>query len=71
MAPTIVPLLIWIPLKAPLDKHNDELHFSHQVAHVWMIDSSVKLGISLFSKDQFFILLCKLMKLLKTHTTYC
>lgn len=71
MAPTMVLLLIWIPLKAPLDKHNDELHFSHQATHVWMIDSSVKLRICLSSKNQFFILLCKPMKLLKTLITYC
>ena len=33
-------LLIWIPLKAPLDKHNDGLHFSCQAIHVCVIDSS-------------------------------
>lgn len=71
MTPTAVLLLIWLPLKAPLDKHNDELHFSHQTTHVWMIDSSAELGICLFSKNQFFILLYKPMKLLKTHTIYC
>lgn len=69
MTPVMMPLLIWIPLKAPLDKHNDELYFSCQATHVWMIDSSVKLRIYLFSKDQFFSLLYKPMKLLKTHTT--
>lgn len=71
MTPTVMLLLIWIPVKAPLDKYNDELHFSHQATHVWMIDSSVKLRIYLFSKAKFFVLLWKPLKLLKIHTTYC
>ena len=67
--PPMMLLLIRIPLKAPLDKHNDELPFSCQATHVCMRDRSVKLGIYFSSNDQFFILFREPAKLFKT--TYC